>query len=45
MDGIKEIYESLPPWVWSKLMIIAGLIIIFISLNYAAVSSRQKRNK
>jgi len=45
MDGIKEIWESLPPWLWSKIMIITGLIVIFLSLNYAAVSSRRKRNK
>jgi uncharacterized protein with PQ loop repeat len=45
MDGIKEIYESLPPWLWSKILMIVGLIVIFLSLNYAAVSNRRKRNK
>ena len=45
MDGIKEIWESLPPWIWSKIMVITGLIVIFLSLNYAAISNRRKRNK
>jgi len=45
MIDYKEIWNSLPPWLLSKIMIIIGLIIIFLSLNYAAVSSRRKRNK
>tara|TARA_X000000368_G_C22881070_1_gene645311 strand:+ start:452 stop:592 length:141 start_codon:yes stop_codon:yes gene_type:complete len=45
IDWLQEIWASQPPWLWSKLMNIAGLIIIFLSLNYAAISNRNKRNK
>jgi len=45
MDGIKEIWESLPLWLWSKILMIVGLMVIFLSLNYAAISNRKKRNK
>ena len=45
IDYFRGIWESLPPWVWSKIMIISGLLIIFFSLNYWAASARRKRNK
>tara|TARA_Y100000590_G_C15534386_1_gene944430 strand:- start:533 stop:670 length:138 start_codon:yes stop_codon:yes gene_type:complete len=45
MDRFIEIWESLPPWLWSKIMIIVGLMVIFLSLNYAAISGRRKRKK
>ena len=32
MEGFKEIWESLPPWIWSKIMIIIGLIINIIRI-------------
>jgi hypothetical protein len=45
IDWFNDIWNSMPPWLWPKMMNIVGLIIIFISLNYAAISSRNKRNK
>jgi len=45
IDYFRGIWESQPPWVWSKIMMISGLLIIFFSLNYWAASARRKRNK
>ena len=45
IDWLSGLSGSMPPWLLSKMMTIIGLIIIFISLNYAAMSNRNKSKK